>query len=141
MQSGYGFDARQYRTQSVAGSSSGESLGAEFFADLAGSNATAADLRAIQAEKLVQHAAGFAKSEQAFVPVVDGEVLPASVPDAFQQGNFADVPLLIGYNANEGSLLWKLRYAGGKKQSKKDTRSAQTAELQRKYGDAFAGCG
>ena len=139
VQSGYGFDARQHRAQSVAGSSSGESLGTEFFADLVGSNATAADLRAVDAEKLVQHAAGFAKSEQTFVPVVDGEVLPASVPEAFQQGNFADVPLLIGYNANEGSLLWKLRYAGGKKQSKKDTRSAQTAELQRKYGDAFAG--
>ena len=100
---------------------------------------TAADLRAVDAEKLVQHAAGFAKSEQAFVPVVDGEVLPASVPEAFQQGDFADVPLLIGYNANEGSLLWKMRYADGKKQNKKNQRSAHTAELQGKFGDAFTG--
>ena len=137
VQSGYGFDARQHRTRSVAGSSSGESLGAEFFASLVGGDATAADLRAVDAEKLVQHAAAFAKSEQAFVPVVDGEVLPASVPKAFQQGDFADVPLLIGYNANEGSLLWKMRYAAGKKQSKKNQRSAHTAELQRKYGDSF----
>ena len=137
VQSGYGFDARQHRTRSVAGSSSGESLGAEFFSGLVGGNATAADLRAVDAEKLVQHAAGFAKSEQAFVPVVDGEVLPASVPEAFQQGDFSDVPLLIGYNAAEGSLLWKLRYAGEEKQSNRDRRTAHTGELQRKYGDAF----
>ena len=139
VQSGYGFDARQHSTQSVAGSSSGEALGAEFVADLVGGNATAADLRAVDASTLVHHAGGFAKSEQAFVPVVDGEVLPVTVPEAFQQGDFADVPLLIGYNAAEGSLLWKLRYAGEEKQSKKAQRSAHMGELQRKFGDAFEG--
>ena len=139
VQSGYGFDAKQQRTQSVAGSSSGEALGTEFFADLVGSNATAADLRAVDAKKLVKHAARFAKSEQAFVPVVDGEVLLASVSEAFQQGNFVAVPLLIGYNANEGSILWKMRHARGKKQRKRDRRAAHMADLQGKYGDAFAG--
>ena len=139
VQSGYGFDSRQHRTQSVAGSSSGESLGAEFFADLVESNATAADLRAVDAKKLVKHAGRFAKSWEAFVPVVDGEVLPAAVSEAFQQGNFAAVPLLIGYNANEGSLLWKMRHVRGKKQRKRDRRSAHMADLQSKFGDAFAG--
>jgi para-nitrobenzyl esterase len=42
---------------------------------------------------------------QLFHPVLDGYVLPASPIDAFMASEQAPVPLLIGYNEDEGSLL------------------------------------
>jgi para-nitrobenzyl esterase len=40
-----------------------------------------------------------------FYPNIDGSVLPAAPMTAFRTGNVAQVPLMIGYNADEGSLL------------------------------------
>ena len=54
---------------------------------------TLADLRKISADSLL-------KIPGRFGPVVDGKVLP-DVRQAFETGNFADVPLLTGWNADD----------------------------------------
>ena len=54
---------------------------------------TLADLRKIPADSLL-------KFPGRFGPVVDGKVLP-SVRQAFEEGTFADVPLLTGWNADD----------------------------------------
>lgn len=55
-----------------------------------------ADLRKIPAEQLLKEAHG------GFRPIVDGYVLPQSVHDCFVMGNQSQVPLLTGWNQNEG---------------------------------------
>ncbi|MEP4649229.1 MAG: carboxylesterase family protein [Ilumatobacter sp.] len=48
-----------------------------------------------------------------FYPVVDGVVLPTAPMNAFSAGAQADVPLLIGYNSDEGSLLATFMHPAG----------------------------
>ncbi len=55
-----------------------------------------ADLRALPAAALLE-AAGSISS-----PVIDGHVLPADIYSIFQQGKQNDVPLLTGWNTDEG---------------------------------------
>ncbi len=60
---------------------------------------TIADLRSVPAENLI------AFQGQAGSPVIDGYVLPESVYELFAKGNFNDVPLLTGWNADEGLVF------------------------------------
>jgi len=66
---------------------------------------TLAELRAIPAEKLLD--AFFKQGDNdlnfAFGPDVDGYFLPESVPAIFAEGKQNDVPLLAGWNHDEGS--------------------------------------
>ncbi len=48
-----------------------------------------------------------------FYPCIDGSVLPSAPMTAFATGATADVPLMIGYNADEGSLLWDFMHPAG----------------------------
>ena len=57
---------------------------------------TLAQLRAIPAEKLVER---FGNG-----PDVDGYFLPESVPSIFAAGKQNDVPLIAGWNHDEGSF-------------------------------------
>ena len=50
--------------------------------------------------------------EGAFGPVIDGRLLDRDPISAFARGDFADVPLMIGVNSGEDSLL---NYGGGLK--------------------------
>jgi para-nitrobenzyl esterase len=61
-------------------------------------NATAADLRALPVETLV----GLEGEPQ---PFVDGRLLKQTATQALARGDFADVPLIIGANSGEDSLL------------------------------------
>lgn len=63
----------------------------------------AAALRAVTPEKLTA-------VEGAFGPVIDGRLLDRDPISAFARGAFADVPLMIGVNSGEDSLL---NYGGG----------------------------
>lgn len=68
----------------------------------------AADLAAADF-KWPADAAGHVKGngQSGSIAVLDGYVFPRSMYDTFSKGAQNDVPLLIGYNANEaGSLLW-----------------------------------
>lgn len=64
-----------------------------------------AALRAIAPEHLTS-------VEGAFGPVIDGRLLDCDPISAFARGDFADVPLMIGVNSGEDSLL---NYGGGLK--------------------------
>lgn len=65
----------------------------------------AAALRALAPEHLTA-------IEGAFGPVIDGRLLDRDPISAFSRGDFADVPLMIGVNSGEDSLL---NYGGGLK--------------------------
>jgi para-nitrobenzyl esterase len=89
------------RQQSVADA---DALGERAASALGLANADMAALRAVPAEQVVD---AFAKIAPplGFGPVVDGDVIPETTPDAFLAGRFAAVPLIIGANTYEQSLL------------------------------------
>lgn len=59
-----------------------------------------AELRAMPANKL--RAASLNKGRMAFPPDIDGKVLTEPVPETYAAGRQAQVPLLAGWNADEG---------------------------------------
>ncbi|QYK03056.1 carboxylesterase/lipase family protein [Shewanella psychrotolerans] len=62
-----------------------------------------AELRKMPADKFIP--AGW--SLPGGWPVIDGHVIPDDQYKMYQQGNFNDVPVLIGYNSDEGaSFMW-----------------------------------
>jgi para-nitrobenzyl esterase len=60
--------------------------------------ATAADLRALPPEKLIA-------VNDDFEPFIDGKLMTETVSQAAVDGHFADVPLIIGSNSGEDSLM------------------------------------
>jgi para-nitrobenzyl esterase len=60
--------------------------------------ATAADLRAIPFERLVP-------VNGDYQPFIDGKLMTATASQALARGTFADVPLMIGSNSGEDSLM------------------------------------
>jgi para-nitrobenzyl esterase len=61
------------------------------------------DLRAMSTDQLLE--AAKKKTPGGFPPVVDGRLLTEPVPDTYAAGKQAHVPLLAGWNADEGSFL------------------------------------
>jgi len=57
------------------------------------------DLRNLSAEDLQQKGFGF------YSPIIDGYVMPLSVADVYKQGRQIHVPLLTGWNGDEGLIL------------------------------------
>ena len=62
-------------------------------------NATAAQLRAVPAQDLIAKVGGN------FGPFVDGKLMTMTASQAFAAGKAADVPLIIGSNSGEDSLM------------------------------------
>jgi len=80
--------------------------GQEFAAEATGSReAGLEEMRRIPAKKLVEKVASDPKWD-VFYPVIDGRVLERSPFATFLQGEQAPVPLLLGANADEGTLLF-----------------------------------
>jgi para-nitrobenzyl esterase len=69
-------------------------------------------LRAISADEIQQKATGF------FSPIVDGYVMPSSVAETYKKDKQTQVPLLTGWNADEGFLLGIASKENFAKQSK-----------------------
>jgi para-nitrobenzyl esterase len=67
-------------------------------------------LRRFPAQKLY-HIARSNRALRLFYPAIDGHVLQKSPFEAFLDGDQARVPLLLGSNANEGSLLYPITHA------------------------------
>ncbi len=67
---------------------------------------TLRELRTIPADKLLAAATKKEDGERPprFAPDIDGYFLPESVPEIFAQGKQSDVPLLAGWNHDEGSV-------------------------------------
>ncbi len=56
-------------------------------------------LRAIPADELQKNAGGF------FAPIVDGYILPATVTETYKKNQQIHVPLLTGWNGDEGFIF------------------------------------
>lgn len=80
--------------------------GLDFFSELAGPDATAADLRALPAAEIISeiqnkmHLGGYG------LPTVDGVVIPKLMGQAIGDGSIHNVPILAGYNADEATLFY-----------------------------------
>jgi para-nitrobenzyl esterase len=61
------------------------------------------DLRAIPTDKILE--AAMKKDAPRFSPVIDGRFLTEPVPETYAAGKQAHVPLLAGWNADEGSFF------------------------------------
>ncbi|MFK8024827.1 MAG: carboxylesterase/lipase family protein [Ilumatobacter sp.] len=70
-------------------------------------------LRAMDADELHGLYQEHPEHGRSFYPAVDGHVLPTTPMGAFSAGTQAPVPLMIGYNADEGSLLAALMHPAG----------------------------
>lgn len=86
-----------------------EKVGADDAAKLglAGADATADQLRAAPVDEVIARLPG------TYGPFPDGQLLPETPSQAFANGHAADVPLIIGSNSGEDSLMgpWKPEYA------------------------------
>jgi len=83
---------------------SGYKMG-EKVADALGLNdPSAADLRAVPADKVMANLPE--KADEAFHHIRDGYVFPKNVGHAFRDGDISAVPFLTGYNSDEGTLFF-----------------------------------
>ncbi|MEQ9505802.1 MAG: carboxylesterase family protein [Hyphomonas sp.] len=87
---------------------SAEEAGAEFLSTLAPPAATAKDLRAIPAAAIISRSDARSDLNGYFLPVVDGRVMPRSIGAAFRDGDVPHLPMIAGYNADEGTLFYDL---------------------------------
>ena len=87
---------------------SAEEAGAEFLSTLAPEAATAKDLRAIPAAAIISRSDARSDLNGYFLPVVDGRNVPRAIGAAFRDGAVPSVPMLAGYNADEGSLFYDM---------------------------------
>lgn len=69
------------------------------------------DLRALSADALLK-ASGTDWNTWAWNASIDGYVLPAAPLELFQQGRQNDVPLLVGWAANEGAVIGRATFGG-----------------------------
>jgi para-nitrobenzyl esterase len=91
------------KTAEETGTEITESLGAE----------SIAELRKLAPDSLLG-------IQQQFGPIVDGHFLPQPVHSIFAEGNQNDVPVLTGWNADEGNFMGPFQDAAGFRQSMKD---------------------
>ena len=82
---------------------------------------TIADLRKVPADKVLEGSRGQRGSSW---PITDGYVIPDDQYKLYEAGRYIDVPVLIGYNSDEGLSF------GGTPPS----RDAYVASLQQRYG-------
>jgi len=89
-----------------------------------------AELRAIPGDKLLHAAAQFHNAFD-FTPNIDGYFLPASVETIFRQGAQSHVPLLAGWNADEGKIAVL-------NAPQKPTAKSFAEEARKRFGDQAA---
>ncbi len=87
-----------------------------------------AELRAVPAEKLLQTFGKPGPDAFTFGPDIDGYFLPESVPAIFAAGKQNDVPLLAGWNHDEGSF--EVAFS-----PQKPTAESMKANAQKDFGD------
>jgi len=101
-------------------------------------NPTAADLRAVPADKIINKQS--LEISGAFHHIRDGVVFPKNVGHAFQDGDYYAVPTLFGYNSDESTVffpndphptLWS-------RDVPRDDRAAQIEALRPHFGQQTA---
>ena len=106
-QSGGAFGPMTFRDRATPNAEPAEATGAKFAAALAGEggDVSLTALRTLPAD----HVLATFLSDPSFsggLGIVDGEVLPDEVAAIFARGEQADVPVMIGSNADEGTALF-----------------------------------
>ncbi|MGI9293859.1 MAG: carboxylesterase/lipase family protein [Pseudomonadales bacterium] len=107
-QSGGAFHPQADRTTNKPHAPAGESIGVMFAKALVGEggDTSLAALRKLPAEKIVEVSnSSPAFNTYEYLPIVDGEVLPDQMAAIYSRGEQADVPTMIGSNANEGAAV------------------------------------
>ncbi|MEH6411583.1 MAG: carboxylesterase family protein [Hyphomonas sp.] len=101
------YNAIHLRKSPLSTVRSAEDVGMEFLSTLAPPAATADTLRAIPAAAIISRAEARSDLTGYFLPNVDGKVLPQMIGKAIRDGDVPRVPMLAGYNADEGSLFYE----------------------------------
>ena len=107
-ESGGAFQPMTFRDRETPWAASAESVGEKFGAALAGEggDASLAALRTLAADHVLQiFQSDPAFSDYGSLAIVDGEVIPDEVATIFAEGRQADVPVLIGSNADEATTF------------------------------------
>lgn len=102
VQSGLGRQRSALLSQDRPGRPSAQTLGVQFARSAGLPDATAAQLRALPAARLLPSMPAFYSDNL----IVDGQVVPEDVVEAFAAGREAPVPLIIGTNSAE---FWWIR--------------------------------
>lgn len=107
-QSGGSFQPMTRLAQATGYSRSAEALGVELGTAVLAENgdevaATLADLRAVPTDDVLSTFLRFNNYDR--MAIVDGEVIPEDVATIFARGQQADVPVMIGSNADEGTTF------------------------------------
>jgi len=87
---------------------SAEDIGSDFASQLVGEGEQLKKLRALSADELMKAARAANKELGLFFPVIDGHVLPLSPFEAFRRGSQAKVPMIVGSNSDEGSVIFPM---------------------------------
>jgi para-nitrobenzyl esterase len=111
-ESGSAFGANRHLREPWYGQESAEKLGERVAREMAGDKAAdpIAALRTKSAEDIlngsnVAATSFFASDGNRFAPIVDGWVIPDDPGAIFEAGKQANVPLIVGTNADEGSIF------------------------------------
>lgn len=107
-QSGGAFHPQADRKVDKPHAPAAETIGVMFANALAGEEGDASliALRKLSAEKIVEASnSSPAFNTYEYLPIVDGEVLPDQMAAIYDRGEQADVPTMIGSNANEGAAV------------------------------------
>lgn len=105
------YNALHLKRSMIPGVRSAEEAGVEFLSSLAPPAAKASDLRALPAAAIVNRADARGDLTPYFLPVVDGRVLPRPIGAAFRDGDTPRVPMIAGFNADEGTLFYDILYS------------------------------
>ena len=109
LQSGSSTYNRIHLSTPIERTRSAESIGIEFVTPLIDHNAPgmgAATLRNIPAEDIINHVPEFGELNGYFLPNVDGWVLPQMIGQRIRDNSLPPIPVLAGYNADEGTLFY-----------------------------------
>lgn len=107
VQSGGGTQRARYVSKDLPGAPSQESIGLGVAKQLgvADQKDPIAALRAMTAKQIIEGANSFDIGSIGFGPVIDGKLITQPVGAAFAAGETAQVPLMIGANSYEASVL------------------------------------
>ncbi len=94
-------------TRAIEGRLSQHEAGLEFIDGLANADASAADLRAISGAAVIAQSEAKPHLGGYFLPGVDGVVIPRLMGEAIREEHINNVPVLAGYNGDEGTLFYQ----------------------------------
>ncbi len=121
-QSGATFDVMSRLSEKQGDQPSAEEQGAAFLEALGVKNI--AEARAKSSAEVLKAFEGFRGSLR---PTVDGWMLPNDIYTIYAEGKQSDVPVIVGFNADEGTSLTGNRYP--------ETVAAYEAQIRNQYGD------